>query len=270
MKGKLWHNGVWKGEDEAVFTALDRVRLGDGVFDTMLAVGGRLVHPGKHFARLKENAAVLGMRVEFGFEEAALALTGGPARPEEEGERYAINTVISRGPAARGLMPPKHPDLQIVMRASLVPTAEPAPIHAIIAQSVRRNEGSPLSRIKSLGYGDSILALNEAVKAGANEAILLNNAGFVTCASSSNIFAVINGEIFTPPLQDGVLNGVARQVFMERYPVRALSLRPEDLLAAESLFLTNSVGGARAIERLEDKTCIPALPSGIDKDFALH
>lgn len=264
MIGKLWHNGTWKDETEAVFTATDRIRIGDGVFDTMLAVDGCLIHPEKHFSRLKENAAVLGIEFELDFEEIAHRLI------QDQAGRLAINTIISRGPASRGLAAPKHPEIQIVMRASAVTQAEGSPVHAIIAVSVRRNEGSPLSRIKSCNYGDSILALNEAASAGANEAILLNNAGFVTCASSSNIFAVVNGEIFTPPLHDGVLNGVARQVFMELYPVRELSLRPEDLLAAESLFLTNSIRGARPIERLEDKTYQDAMPSGIDKDFALY
>lgn len=260
---RLWHNGVWKDEDEAVFTALDRLRLGDGVFDTMLAVEGRLIHPEKHFKRLQENARVLGLRFTLDFEDIAHELIEG-----REG-RLAINTLISRGPAARGLTAPDDPDTQIVMRASPVPTDFP-PVKAIIAQSVRRNEGSPLSRIKSCNYGDNILALNEAKALGANEAIMLNNAGLVTCASSSNIFAVVNGEIFTPPLHDGVLNGVARQVFMELYPVRELSLKPEDLLAAESLILTNSLRGAQAVSKLEGKEYAGTLPSGIAKDFSLY
>ncbi|MCD8571161.1 MAG: aminotransferase class IV [Alphaproteobacteria bacterium] len=237
--GKLWHNGIWKRDDEAVFTANDRIRYGDGVFDTMLSIDGRLIHPAKHFARLQSNAAVLDIAFDLDFETIAHELIEG-----QEG-RFAINTVISRGPSVRGLAAPENPELQIVMRAAPVP-ADFLPARAIIAQSVRRNEGSPLSRIKSCNYGNNILALNEAKAAGAEEAILLNNAGNVTCGTSANIFAVLNGEIFTPPLHDGVLDGVARQVFMEKYPVRELSLKPEDLLAAESLILTNSIrGGAR-------------------------
>lgn len=263
MTGKLWHNGAWKNEDEAVFTAADRIRLGDGVFDTMLAVDGRLIHPVRHVTRLRENAAVLDMVFDLDFEDAASTLT------ENHAGRLAINTVISRGPAVRGLMPPEEPDIQIVMKASPVPS-DFLPARAVIAQRVRRNEGSPLSRIKSCNYGDGILALREARAAGADEAILLNNAGNVACASSSNIFAVLNGEIYTPPLQDGVLNGIARQVFMEKYPVRELSLKPEDLLAAESLILTNSIRGAQAVGELDGKAFPPVLPSGIDKNFALY
>lgn len=263
MTNKLWHNGTWRDEDEAVFTATDRLRLGDGVFDTMLAVEGRLIHPEKHLKRLKENARILELPFSLAFEDIAHELIQG-----HEG-RLAINTLISRGPAARGLTAPDDPSIQIVMRASPSPTDFP-PIKALIAQSVRRNEGSPLSRIKSCNYGDNILALNEAKALGANEAIMLNNAGLVTCASSSNIFAIVNGEIFTPPLQDGVLNGVARQVFMELYPVRELSLKPEDLLAAESLILTNSIRGAQTVSMLEGKEYDSILPSGIDKDFALY
>lgn len=266
MSEVLWHNGAWKDEREAVFTALDRVRLGDGVFDTMLCVGGRLIHAAKHYARLRSNAAVLGIAVDLDFEKIAAELLR--KNSCEEG-RIAINTIVSRGESERGLAVPETSTPQMIMRASPAPTQFPA-IHAIIAASVRRNEGSPLSQIKSFNYGDNILALMEAKSKNANEAILLNNKGLVTCASSSNIFAVVNGEIFTPPLSDGVLNGVARRVFIERYGVRELSLTPEDLLHAESLILTNSIRGAQAIERLEDKTLPAELPSGIDKDFALY
>lgn len=270
----IYHNGTWRAEGEAVFTALDRVRLGDGVFDTMLAVEGRLIHPGKHFARLRENAAVLGISFDLEFEAVAFEIMKHnapltpPSPPRGEGRRWAINTIITRGESGRGLALPKDAAPSIVMRAAPAPSEFP-PIKALIAQSVRRNEGSPLSRIKSLNYGDAILALKEAEEARCNEAILLNNKGFVTCASSSNIFAVLNGEVFTPPLTDGVLNGVARQVFMAAYPVRELSLKPEDLLAAEALILTNSVRGAQAALQLEDKSFAGALPAGIEKDFLL-
>lgn len=260
---KLYHSGEWKNESESVFTALDRVRLGDGVFDTMLAMDGRLIHPVKHFTRLKENASVLGLSFDLDFETTARKLIEGQAG------RVAINTIITRGDSERGLAIPENSKPSIVMRAALAPENFP-PISAIIAQSVRRNEGSPLSRIKSLNYGDAILALREASAKGANEAILLNNAGFVTCASSSNIFAVVNGEIFTPPLLDGVLNGVARQVFIETFGARELSLKPEDLLAAESVILTNSIRGAQAITALDGKSLPGVLPSGIDKDFVLY
>lgn len=261
----IWHNGTWKNQNEAVFTALDRARLGDGVFDTMLCVNGRLIHPGKHEARLKANAAVLGILFDLDFEKIAAELLH---KNSFESQRVAINTIVSRGESLRGLAIPEQQNATIIMRASPAPITFP-PIHATIA-SVRRNEGSPLSQIKSFNYGDNILALREAAAKNANEAILLNNKGLVTCASSSNIFAVVNGEIFTPPISDGVLNGVARGIFIERYGVRELSLKPEDLLEAESLILTNSIRGAQAIERLEDKILPPQLPSGIDKDFALY
>lgn len=263
MSAILYHNGDWKNETEGIFTALDRVRLGDGVFDTMLAVDGRLIHAGRHYKRLQENAAVLGISFDLDFENTAQKIIEG------QSGRLAINTTITRGESERGLAIPAEAQPSIVMRAAPAPDNFPS-IRAIIAQNVRRNEGSPLSRIKSLNYGDAILALREASAKGANEAILLNNAGLVTCASSSNIFAVLNGEIFTPPLTDGVLNGVARQVFIERYGARELSLKPEDLLAAESLILTNSIRGAQAVGELDGKTLTAALPSGIDKDFVLY
>lgn len=261
----LWHNGTWECDEDPLFTIDDRIRLGDGVFDTMLAMDDRLIHPARHEQRLRDNAAVFGITFDLDFEETARALI---TRMNPMNGRIAINTLITRGPGRRGIAPPDDPQIQIIMRASPAPHPDTMPsIKVIIAETVRRNEGSPLSRIKSCNYGDNILALKEAKEKGANEAILLNNAGRITCATSANLFACMDAKLYTPPLGDGALNGTTRQVLMEQYPVTEKSLTPADLKNADHLFLTNSMRGAQAITRLDDKTYPASLPLGIDKDF---
>jgi len=133
----------------------------------------------------------------------------------------------------------------------------------IIAETVRRNSFSPLSRIKSLNYGDNLIALMEAKDKGADDAILLNAEGHVCCASTSNIFIVEGHDFITPPLYDGVLNGITRQFILQKYRVREESIHAERLLKSDAAFLTNSLSGIRAIKKIEDTTFAYAKLAGL-------
>lgn len=267
----LWHNGVIKEAGAPVFSALDRMRLGDGVFDTMLCVEGRAIQIDRHFKRLQEGAFVLGIALEMtsaAYQAAAHAVL---EANEALAGIYALNTIFSRGEGARGLAAPAEAEQkpQMVLRVSPVP-AEFSSVNACIAQSVRRNEGSPLSQVKSFNYGDNILALREAQKRGCNEAIMLNNKGFVACASAGNVFIVKDGIISTPLPSDGALNGVARQILIERYPrIMQRSITQDELLQADEVFLTNSIRGACFFRSLEERALYQNT-LGLDMSFHIH
>jgi len=244
----IFLNGKFIEEKEAKIAVTDRgFTLGDGVFDTMLAVNGSLIDPDLHFQRLQDHATALKIPVQM--DSKALKSTAEKLLETNAGNRLAIRTTISRGPGDRGLTPPEHPQSTILMRANTAP--DPAtlpPSQLIIAQSVRRNEHSPLSRIKSSNYGDNILALQEAKDRGAHDAIMLNTAGHVACATTSNIFALIHGTLYTPPLADGVMPGITRQKLLHNAQEKTMT--PEDLMTADALYLTNSILGVRAVETL--------------------
>jgi branched-subunit amino acid aminotransferase/4-amino-4-deoxychorismate lyase len=262
----IWHNGRYT-DDGPVFRPADRLRLGDGVFDTMMAVDGRPVHAGRHFARLLAHAQAMRIPADIGIaalESAARELLD---RNKYRSGRYVINTILSRGPAERGLRPPESPAVQIVMTASPAPSEFP-PVSAIIAQRVRRNEGSPLSRIKSCNYGDNIMALAEAQERSANEAIMLNNAGNVACASASNIFIAVDGQLWTPPLRDGAMAGITREIVMEKYGAQEKTIGPDELARSEGVYVTNCVRGAAPVEILNGKRLRPPALE-IDKDLHL-
>ena len=266
----LWHNGEWKDDNAALFTASDRLRYGDGVFDTALLIMDdtpRIIHAAAHHARLLHDAGVMGMRPSLPFavwEQAAHEMV---RRNGLERGHYVLNTLISHGPAAGALALPQEPQPQIVMRLRPAPESYP-PVEAIIS-SIRRNEGSPLSQIKSCNYGDNILALNEARSKGANEAIMLNNTGNVACATSSNIFAVIGGTLVTPPLSDGVMAGIIRALLIERLGAEEKSLTPQTLKNAQGIYITNSIRGACVVTSLnENPLPVPAVT--INPDFHLQ
>jgi len=123
----------------------------------------------------------------------------------------------------------------------------------VIADSTRRNEHSPLSRIKSTSCLDSIIARVEADRRGADDAILLNTAGRIAEATAANVFAVIDGVTATPPVADGALPGIMREAVMASTSVEERSLSPTDLDVASEIFLTSSLG-IRPVIAFGDRT----------------
>ncbi len=255
----IWHNGTFKDEHEPIFMASDRIRLGDGVFDTMLAVDGEIMNAEHHLARLLFSAESLGILTPYSIEDLIKTAQDLLHKNMFTTGSYAINTILSRGVGERGLKVPVAEDTkpELVMRVAKAPEAFP-PVQAIIASSVRRNEGSPLSQMKTFNYGDNILALNEAQRAGANEAIMLNNRGQITCATSANILMGKGGKLYTPPLEDGAMNGITRALLIKDGKLIEQSLYPDDIKTADALYIVNSIRGVMPVMTLDGEELMHA------------
>lgn len=247
---------VWSNADTSGFSSFDRIALGHGVFDTLLAQDGRIVKGKAHFERLARHAAILGISVPGNLLDIAESeITRHALRG-----RFRLRTTVTAGDGSPGLALPHIINPRIVM--TLSPAPDPAklpPLRAVFA-NIRRNETSPLSRIKSVNYGDSILAFNEARARGADDAIFLNMKGLVACATAANIFARLSdGTLATPPLSDGAMDGIVRAELVEKGAAER-SLAPEDLLSAKEVFLTNSLIEARSVISIEGKDIPVTLP----------
>ncbi len=120
-----------------------------------------------------------------------------------------------------------------------------------MTSTIRRNEGSPASRLKTVSYVDNVLARREALAGGADEAVMLNNRGEVACAAAANIFWVKDGRLFTPALACGVLDGIARAKLVEALPVIEVAGTLQTLQSADAVFLTNSLVGVRSVSHLD-------------------
>lgn len=260
----IWHNGEIKRAHEPVFDITDRIRLGDGVFDTLLVTHNEPQHAKLHFDRLLHAAQTLHIETPHDashFTKSARVLIEAQKHPIKRG---ALNTYITRGPDGAGLGAQQNSTPQIVMR--LRPAPEPkSSITLITAQSVRRNEGSPLCRIKSMNYGDNILAQIEAQQRGADDALMLNNAGHATCTTMANFYALIDGQLLTPPVHDGVLPGIMRGLLLDQNIASERTLDISDLQKAEGLYISNSLRGFVPVSQFDgrDITSSPLdLPEG--------
>ncbi|MBT3359495.1 MAG: 2-keto-4-methylthiobutyrate aminotransferase, partial [Rhodospirillales bacterium] len=248
---KVWLNGDLVGEGEARIRVDDRgFLLGDGVFETIAVRDSNPLRLERHLARLAHGLRVCGIVPPYSRDdlEAAVRRTA-----EENGiEHGTIRLTVSRGPAPRGLRPPTKASPSVLIMAFVQSLAPPKPVKAVIAASTRRNEHSPLSRIKSLNYLEGILALKEAEDRGADEALLLNTAGFLAEASAANVFCVIGGKTATPPTRDGALPGVMRAAVIEAIGAAEQSITPDQLESASEVFLSNS-GGIRAVVEIDGR-----------------
>ena len=261
----VWHQGALRPIEAVRIDPTDRgFLLADGCFETMRARDGRILRLDRHWARLARGAAELGIPLPLDPTALATAarellLANGLARGEA-----ALRLTLSRGPGPRGLLPPEEPVPNLLLVA--FPPPEPVPpARAILVRRVRRNELSLTSRIKSLAYLDSILALREAHAAGGDEALLANTAGRLACASAANLFVVIEGRIWTPSVEEGALPGVTRTVLLERARAAGLPVveaqLPRHLLAhATEVFTTNALRGVRSIASLDGRNLPESCP----------
>ena len=223
--------------------------LGDGLFETMRAERGRVPFLDRHLDRLEAGAATLGIPLPQPRTTLAAACLE-VLHANRLGDRdAALRITLSRGPGPRGLAPPPEPAPTLLIGAAAV--ADTAPARAVISR-IRRNEHSPLSRIKSLNYLDAVLALREASERGADEALLCNTAGRLACASAANLFLIRDGALLTPGLDEGVLPGITRGLILELASEVGLiaeetAIAPSALERVEEAFLTNSLIGIRPL-----------------------
>jgi branched-chain amino acid aminotransferase len=253
----VWIDGALMPVEAARIDPRDRgFTLGDGLYETIRVRSGEIVRIDRHFARLAEGLRVLDLPLVL--DEAGWT-DGMEAVLRENGlTDAALRLTVSRGVAARGMGPDPHARPTMVIAAT--PFAALPPARVIVARSTRRNEHSPLSRIKTTSCLDSIVARIEAARSGADDAVLLNSRGRVAEASAANLFAVIGGRLVTPPIADGALPGVMRGAILEATEAEERSLTVADLNTADELLLTSSLG-VRSVLSLDGRplACGPAI-----------
>ena len=108
--------------------------------------------------------------------------------------------------------------------------------------------------MKTLNYGDCILQKRAATARGIDEPLFLNTKGQVAEGATSNIFAVIQGEVVTPPVSCGLLPGVMRDFALRVTGAKERPLSPEELMQADEVFLTNSLMGAMPARSIDGRS----------------
>lgn len=241
-------NGVICDASEAKIPVNDHGFLyGDGVFEGLRFYNGRILKLHAHLKRLVDSAKALDISLPMSvvkLEQALLEIV--EASTHTNGY---LRLIVTRGVGPLGI-DPSHCETGcvVIIADQLKMVSEEVRDNGarLIIASIRRLAGDQLDpRIKSLNYLNQITAKMEANVAGADEAVMLNQSGFVAEGTADNIFIVTGDTLETPPVTDGALNGVTRGLILElsnmlSIPVRERSLTTYDLYTADECFLTGT------------------------------
>jgi branched-chain amino acid aminotransferase len=255
----IWLNGRLVAREQAHIDPADRgLLLGDGLFETLRAYRGHVFKIEDHLQRLAAGAVELGIPLPLDPPGIADAVRETLAANHPSTGDAAVRITLTRGPGQRGLLPPEDPlPTLIISAAAYHPPSSADGLVAITAKRVRRNEKSVTARLKTLCYLDNVVAQTEAEVAGANEAIMLNNHDAVACGGRSNVFAVVEGTLTTPAIEEGALPGITRHAVINLCKAEGLevvegTMTRADLRGASEIFVTNSLLEIMPVRRFDD------------------
>ncbi|MCH8133782.1 MAG: branched-chain-amino-acid transaminase [Deltaproteobacteria bacterium] len=261
MTAKAWIDGVIVDASEARIPITDHGLLyGDGIFEGIRVFGGRVFRLDDHMARFRTGLSHIALDLPGGIESARRVVLE-TVRAHATQEAY-VRLIATRGEGALGVDPTScsHPRLLcLVDQIELYPEEKLAAGLSMLTSSLRRPPADVLDpRVKSLNYLNNVLAKLEAKQRGADEALLLNQAGRVAEAAVANVFIVRDGELLTPPTSDGALEGIVRMTVLELagslgIPAREKTLGRFDFLAADEAFLTGSGAGIVPVTSLDQR-----------------
>ncbi|MEM6470960.1 MAG: branched-chain-amino-acid transaminase [Planctomycetota bacterium] len=261
MTRQIYINGEYFDANDAKISVYDHGLLyGDGVFEGLRSYGGKVFRLQEHLERLVESAHVISLPLPITLEKLADDVNA-TLRLNQIDDGY-IRLVVTRGSGPLGLDPFKCSDPQVIIIADSI-TLYPEHFYEngleLVTASTIRNHPAALSpRIKSLNYLNNILAKMEGLKAGCIETLMLNHKGEVAECTGDNIFLVKSGQLLTPPIEAGILEGITRNAVIELaresgIEVKELPFTRHDVYVADECFLTGSAAEVIPAVRLDDR-----------------
>ena len=248
MEEFVWLNGAIVPGGEARVSIVDRGFLyGDGLFETMRSYGGRIFRLDEHLDRLFGSAEAIRLRIPYSSAQLGEAIYR-TIEVNELGDG-CVRLTVSRGEGETRLDTPKNgaPTMVIAAKDPIPYSLEQYEVgfKATVA-TVRCNEFSPISRMKSLNFLNNIVARMEAKVRGADEAILLNTNSYLAEAAVSNVFLVKGRSLLTPSVDCGILPGITRNAILElasnlKLEVIEGKFHLSELTESGEAFLTNSL-----------------------------
>jgi len=247
----MWVNGDLVPAGQATVSALDHgLTVGDGVFEAVKVAKGRAFALGSHLDRLELSAN--GLAISFPGNDTVDSAVQAVLQANRQILEYTnavlrITLTAGLGTVGSSRLEGAKPNLLI----TLTHLPAPAPTTTCITVPWTRNTRGALTGLKTTSYAENALALAKAKQAGATEALFANSEGHLCEGTGSNVFVVVNGELSTPPLRDGVLSGVTRALVLQWTDAIEKSLPMEALFQASEVFLTSTgrdVQGVTAID----------------------
>ena len=252
-------DGVILPEADTRISVLDRGFLfGDSIYEVVRTEGGVPFAWPEHFARLVTSAVA--MRMPLDLEEATVARrVAETVRAADHGDSY-VRLVVTRGVGEAPNIDLAYATgkLSWLLMVRKLPVMSGKSARLAVIDRLRNDRRALDPAIKSGNYLNSVLGLAEAKELGATDCVMLNTDGFVTEASTANVFARIDGSWCTPTLEAGILVGVTRRLLIDFLrgageDVVERDLTAHDLNTAEEIFLSSSLRDVGPVTHLNGR-----------------
>ena len=246
----VYLNGRYVQAERAKVSVFDRgFTYGDGLFETIRAYAGWVFALDRHLARLREGALQIGIPFDGEVQQWRQVMGELLRRSSLQAIDSSLRLTLTRGPDLLGsLLPsdaPLVPTLLLVAKPLDVGITQRQHV-GISAVTVHWGTAFNPLHIKSLDYLYNMLAMAQAKREGAEEALFVAPDGSIVEGTTSNVFSVSKGMLTTPPKSSGLLPGITREVVIELAKrvgliVHEATVPLDELLSADEVFLTGSL-----------------------------
>jgi branched-chain amino acid aminotransferase len=267
----VYIDGKFLPESEAKVSVFDHGLLyGDGVFEGIRFYNGRVFRLEEHHDRLWDSARSICLEIPMSKEEMTEALLE-TIRQNDMRDGY-IRQIVTRGVGNLGLNPVqcKRPSVIIIAAPiALYPEEAYRSGLTIVTCATRRAGAAVLNpAVKSLNYLNNVMARIEANLAGADEALMLNDAGNIAECTADNVFIIKKGRIFTPPISAGALRGITRAVVFEiaaelGIEITETDITRHDVFVADECFLTGTAAEVIPVIKADGRVIGTGKPGAI-------
>src|SRR3954466_8573054 len=245
---RIYIDGKFFAEQDAKVSVFDHGLLyGDGIFEGIRFYNGRVFRLEEHLERLWDSARSICLEIPMSIPAMTEAVLE-TIRQNDLRDGY-IRLIVTRGVGNLGLNPAQCKTPSVIIIAATI-ALYPAEIYkrglTVVTCATRRTSPSSLNpAVKSLNYLNNVMARIEANLAGADEALMLNEAGNVAECTADNVFVIKHGQIFTPPISAGALRGITRAVAFELAAemgvrITETDITRHDVFIADECFLTGT------------------------------
>jgi branched-chain amino acid aminotransferase len=243
---KIYVNGRLVPSEEATISVFDSgLNFADGVFEGARVYGGAVFRLDQHIKRLFESAN--SFEIDIGMSPAEFTtVVLDWLRANEVHDDFHLRPIVTRGNRFPPRLDPRFCSAQpnvILLGGPIAPADMRG--QRVIVSSVRQINSDALDpKIKSLNYGNNLLARLEAVRRGVDEALMLDSDGYLAEASAANLFIVKDHQVVTP-WSKACLEGITRRTVMDLASAQGLKVVERDItvtevLNADEVFLTGT------------------------------
>jgi len=242
----VWIDGEVLHADRARVSPFDHGLLtGDGVFETLRLYRGEPFAARRHLLRLGLSAAAMGLPCP---EPDVLRRAMADVVVANELRSGRMRITVTGGPSPLGS---GRGDAGPTVIVAAGPLTEWPPATAVVTVPWPRNERAALAGVKTISYGENVVALAYAKERGGGEAIFANLAGNLCEGTGTNVFVGVGSRLMTPPLSAGCLAGVTRDLLLELLDVVEEDLPLSALTSAHEAFLSSSTREVQPISTVD-------------------